>query len=162
MRMIWAQSRGRVIGNQGAIPWHIPEDMAHFRDTTQGCPVIMGRSTWDSLKPKFRPLPGRDNIVVTRQSDWAAEGAIVAHSLPEAFEEANRKAWVMGGSQIYAEALPYASLAVVTEVDIDVPGDAFAPELDDSWTLESADPAKGWHTSTNGHRYRYLRYVRPV
>lgn len=160
MRMIWAQARNRVIGDRGTIPWHIPEDMAHFRASTQGSPVIMGRATWDSLNPKFRPLPGRDNVVVTRQRGWAAEGAIVAHTLTEAFEVTNRKAWVMGGAQIYNEALPYATLALVTEVDLDVAGDTYAPQLDDSWTLEASDPAEGWHVSSSGTRYRFLRYSR--
>ena len=73
--LIWAQARGGVIGKDGAMPWHLPEDLAHFKRTTLGCPVIMGRKTWDSLPPKFRPLPGRRNIVVTRNTQWQADGA---------------------------------------------------------------------------------------
>ena len=79
--LIWAQARGRVIGKGGVMPWHLPEDLAHFKRVTLNHPVIMGRKTWDSIPPKFRPLPGRTNIVVTRQSDWQAEGALRADSL---------------------------------------------------------------------------------
>lgn len=160
MRLIWAEARNRVIGDKGAIPWHVPEDMAHFREVTQGYPVIMGRATWESLPPKFRPLPGRDNVVVTRQHDWSAEGAIVAHSLTEAFEETNRKAWVMGGAQIYAEALPYATELHVTEIDLEVAGDTYAPTLGSGWLRAAVDPGEGWHESRNGTRYRFVTYTR--
>ena len=82
--LIWAQARRRVIGREGALPWHLPQDMAHFRQATAGCAVIMGRKTWDSLPPCFRPLPGRVNIVITRQPGWNAPGARPAASLPQA------------------------------------------------------------------------------
>eukprot|EP01034_Spumella_vulgaris_P005279 gene5279-6738_t len=105
--------------------------MAHFKQTTMGCPVIMGRKTWDSLPPKFRPLPGRLNIVVTRQADWHAEGVLSAGSLAQARAlcPAEAQVWVIGGAQIYAQALPLATRAVITEIDADFEGDAHAPAL---------------------------------
>lgn len=157
MRLIWAQSRGGVIGHRGAIPWRLPEDLAHFKQATLGHPVIMGRRTWDSLPARFRPLPGRENIVVTRDRAWHADGATVAHSLEEALEQSSTKAWVIGGAQVYAAALPYATTALVTEVDADYPGDAYAPTLDSSWALEAQGQ---WQTSATGLRYRVLTYRR--
>jgi dihydrofolate reductase len=124
-----------VIGRNNALPWHLPEDLAHFKRLTLGCPVIMGRKTWDSLPPRFRPLPGRRNIVVTRQADWQAEGAVCAHSLAEALQLAQSQAdvWVIGGAELYAQALPLATSAHVTEIDQAFEGDARAPEFDASW-----------------------------
>ena len=84
LHLIYARAANGVIGRNGTLPWHLPEDLAHFKRTTLGCPVIMGRKTWDSLPPRFRPLPGRVNIVVTRDTKWTAEGAVVAHSLEAA------------------------------------------------------------------------------
>ena len=78
IHLIYARARNGVIGRNNTLPWHLPEDMAHFKATTAGCPVVMGRKTWDSLPPKFRPLPGRTNLVVTRQADWSAAGAVPA------------------------------------------------------------------------------------
>ncbi len=136
INIIFARAANGVIGANNTIPWHIPEDMAHFKQQTAGAPVIMGRKTWDSLPPRFRPLPGRQNIVVTRQADWQAEGALRASSLQEALslcESTSSKpeaVWVIGGAQIYAEAEPLAQRAVVTELARDYEGDAYAPELD--------------------------------
>ena len=134
VNLIFARAANGVIGVNNTIPWHLPEDMAHFKQQTAGAPVIMGRKTWDSLPPRFRPLPGRQNIVVTRQADWRAEGALHAGSLNDAFAlcEASSPAevWVIGGAQIYAEAEPLAQRAVVTELARDYEGDAHAPVLD--------------------------------
>lgn len=134
INLIFARAANGVIGINNTIPWHIPEDMAHFKQQTAGAPVIMGRKTWDSLPPRFRPLPGRRNIVITRQADWQAEGAQRAGSLQEALSHCDSPetdtAWVIGGAQIYAEAEPLAQRAVVTEVARDYEGDAYAPELD--------------------------------
>ena len=82
--LIWAQAEGAVIGRDGGMPWHVPEDLAHFKALTLGSPVVMGRGTWDSLDPRWRPLPGRRNIVITRRSDWSADGAERAGSVDEA------------------------------------------------------------------------------
>lgn len=135
VNLIFARAANGVIGAHNTIPWHIPEDMAHFKQQTAGAPVIMGRKTWDSLPPRFRPLPGRQNIVITRQAGWQADGALRAGSLQEALSlcESSSKpgdVWIIGGAQIYAEAEPLAQRAVVTEVARDYEGDAYAPELD--------------------------------
>jgi len=156
LHLIFARASNGVIGTNNTLPWHLPEDLAHFKRCTLGCPVIMGRKTWDSLPPKFRPLPGRLNVVVTRQTDWQAEGAAVAHSLPEAMtlcpEDAD--AWVIGGADIYAQALPYASTAVITEIHQAFEGDAFAPQLGASWT----EVARQSHTAANGLPFSFVTY----
>jgi dihydrofolate reductase len=162
--LIWAQSTAGVIGHGGRLPWHLPEDLAHFRRLTTGHPVIMGRRTWQSLPERSRPLPGRRNLVVSRQPGFHAPGAEVVGSVPEAVAVAatsGERAWVIGGAQTLAAArdlapAPTADVAEVTEVDLDVPGDTFAPSLT-GWTLERAGD---WRTSTTGLRYRFLRYTR--
>lgn len=158
LALIWAEARDRVIGADGGIPWHLPEDMRHFRELTSGSPVVMGRRTWDSLPERFRPLPGRSNIVVTRQAEWSAAGAEVAHTVEEALAltAGAETTWVMGGAQLYSAALPLADRLEVTEVDLDIPGDTRAPEPGEGW---SAHPGE-WLTSTTGLRYRFVRYLR--
>ena len=135
LHLIYARAENGTIGLDGQMPWHLPEDLAHFRQQTQGCPVIMGRKTWDSLPPRFRPLPGRKNIVITRQPDWSDTGALRAASLPEAVVLCAGAAvvWVIGGAQIYAQAAPYAHVAVVTEIHQNFVGDAQAPVLGAGW-----------------------------
>ncbi len=135
LKLIFARARNGVIGHHNTLPWHLPEDLAHFKRQTLGSPVIMGRKTWDSLPPKYRPLPGRLNIVVTRQIGWQAEGALVAHSIETACAlcPADSTAWVIGGAEVYAQALALAVEAVVTELEADFEGDAFAPQLDATW-----------------------------
>lgn len=158
--LIAAVARNGVIGRDGTMPWRLPEDFAHFRKTTMGHPVIMGRRTWDSLPPRFRPLPGRTNIVVTRQAAWQAEGAVRAHSLAEAIAAAGDapELWVIGGAQLYAEAAPMARRAVVTEIDRDYEGDAFAPVLDAGWS----ETARESHVSSalEGLRFAFVTYER--
>ncbi len=159
LNLIYAHAKGGVIGAQGGMPWHLPEDLAHFKATTMGAPVIMGRKTWDSIPEPFRPLPGRRNIVITRQSAWRAPGAEVASGLSAALELLRDEAevWVMGGAQIYAQAAPLAQRAVITEIDLDVAGDAFAPELDASWR----ETARGdTQTSRTGLSYRFVTWER--
>lgn len=154
MRLIWAQSTSGIIGRDNTIPWRLPEDLARFKELTMGHPVVMGRLTWESLPASVRPLPGRRNIVVTRNADYRTEGAEVVTELPD-----EPDAWVIGGAQIYALALPHADLCEVTEVDIEltrVDGDAHAPVLDDSWVGSSGD----WQTSGSGLRYRFSSYRR--
>jgi dihydrofolate reductase len=162
LALIWAQARGGVIGHDGGIPWRLPEDQARFRRLTTGHPVLMGRATWDSLPERLRPLPGRDNVVLTRVPGWSAPGAVVVGSLEEAVRAvAGRDAWVIGGGQVYAAFLDLADRLEVTEVDLDVPGDAVAPPVDPArWRVATADPDGAWHTSTTGLRFRYLGYVR--
>ena len=156
LHLIFARARNGVIGNKGALPWHLPEDMAHLKRTTMGCPVIMGRKTWDSLPAKFRPLPGRLNVVVTRQNDWHADGAVRADSLAQAAALCPQDAevWVLGGAEIYAQALPLASTAVVTEIDADFDGDAYAPQFGPQWTKTAGLP----QVSSNGLKFSFATY----
>lgn len=157
--LIWAQSRNGVIGRDGQLPW--PQvDGRHFRTVTSGYAVIMGRCTWESLPARYRPLPGRRNIVLSRRPDYPAAGAEVVTSLADAAHRAGDEfAWVIGGGQVYAAAARDATVAVVTEVDVDVPGDVHAPQLGDAWWLRSAGE---WMTSATGVRYRVLRFTRPA
>lgn len=162
--LIWAEARGGVIGAGGGMPWHVPEDLAHFKELTDGAPVVMGRKTWASLPERFRPLPGRRNIVVTRQADWSAEGAEVAHSLDDALELAASggvpAVWVIGGAELFSAVIGRADRLEVTELDLAVEGDTFGPEIDGSWRVADVDPAEGWHTSAGGIRYRFLSCAR--
>jgi len=130
--LVAAIARGGVIGAGDSIPWHIPEDLAFFRDLTMGHPVIMGRVTWDALPVRFRPLPGRRNIVVTRNPAWSAKGAERAASLDEALGllDGSAEVFVIGGSEIFAAALPRADALVLTELELDVEGDVFFPQWD--------------------------------
>ena len=156
LHLIYARARNGVIGANNTLPWHLPEDLAHFKRTTLGQPVIMGRKTWDSLPPKFRPLPGRLNIVVTRQADWHAEGALKAGSVDEAMAlcPANADAWVIGGAEIYAQAAARASSAVVTEIEQDFEGDAWAPDLGPGWH----EVLRESHTAANGMGFSFVTY----
>ncbi|MCR2813393.1 dihydrofolate reductase [Microbacterium sp. zg.Y1090] len=157
--LVWAEARGGVIGADGGMPWHVPEDLAHFKAVTAGAPVIMGRRTWESFPPRFRPLPGRRNIVVTRDTAWADDGAERAGSLDAALwladADAPARVWVIGGSGLFREAIDRADLLEVTELDLEVQGDTFAPDRS-SWPVAAADPGEGWHTSRTGIRYRFL------
>lgn len=168
---IWAQTPDGVIGRGGGMPWSLPEDLSFFRRTTTGHPVIMGRRTWESFPERFRPLPGRTNIVVTsvpeRVTAGAAPGAVLtAASYPEAVERARRgpgaqRIWVIGGGEVYRQALADPEHPVtevlVTEVDLDVDGDTCAPVLDGAWAAEPVAPPS---VSRNGLGYRIDRYVR--
>lgn len=157
LNLIWAQSTSGVIGRDNGIPWRVPEDMARFKDLTMGHTVIMGRLTWESLPAKFRPLPGRANVVVSRKTGYLAESADVVGSLQDAPLEG---AWVIGGSQIYRLAMPLATRCEVTEVDLDLhreDGDALAPVLDRSWAGTEGE----WQDSSSGLRYRFSSYRRP-
>ena len=171
VNLIYAQAANGVIGRDNTLPWHLPEDLAHFRKQTSGRPVVMGRKTWDSLPPAFRPLPGRLNIVGTRQQGWQADGAVAAAGVPEALALAGRLAgadaeiWVMGGAQIYAAALPLADRVLVTELEQAFEGDARAPELGTDWQLAHGseglqDETGDWLTSRNGLRYRFRDWRR--
>jgi dihydrofolate reductase len=156
--LIWAQSTSGVIGRDGGIPWRLPEDMARFKDLTIGHTVVMGRRTWESLPPKFRPLPDRRNVVLTRNPRYRAEGAEVVTAVEDAL--AVPDAWVIGGSEIYHLAMPAATRCEVTEVEIDLrldDDDALAPMLDESWVGTSGD----WQDSSSGLRYRFHTYLRP-
>ena len=156
LHLIFAKARNGVIGKDNTLPWHLPEDLAHFKRVTMGCPVIMGRKTWDSLPPKFRPLPGRANIVVTRQENWHENGAQPARSMREALQlcEQHDNVWVIGGAQLYALALPLADTAVVTEIDADFDGDAHAPAFGPGWS----EVARESHVAASGLPYSFVTY----
>ena len=129
--VIAAVARNRVIGCDNRLLWNIPDDMAHFKKLTTDHTVVMGRKTWESLPPRFRPLPGRRNIVISRQADYAAPGAEVADSLENALKLASTAAtvFVIGGEQIYAQAMGIADRLEITEVDLEPDGDAWFPEI---------------------------------
>ncbi|GAA0739495.1 dihydrofolate reductase [Ideonella azotifigens] len=130
--LIAVVARNGCVGRDNQLLWQLPEDLAHFRRATQGCPVIMGRKTWDSLPPRFRPLPGRRNVVLSRQPGLQLEGAECATSLHEALllVQAAPQAFVIGGAQVYQLALPRADQLLLTEVQQDADGDAFFPSFD--------------------------------
>ncbi len=156
--LVWAQSTSGVIGRAGDIPWHVPEDLARFKQVTMGHTVVMGRRTWESLPVRVRPLPGRRNVVLSRRTDFVADGAEVVGSLDDALTDPDT--WIIGGEQIYALALPRATRCEVTEVEIDLPrddDDALAPVLDEAWIGETGE----WRVSSSGLRYRFHTYRRP-
>ena len=153
--MIYARARNGVIGKQGQLPWHLPEDLAHFKRTTLGQPVLMGRVTWESLPEKFRPLPGRSNVVVSRQTSFSAAGAQLASSLEAAMAlfPPTEIIWLIGGAQLYAKGLSIASQIVVTEIDADYEGDAFAPLISSNdWT----ETHRTSHVSAQGLAYHLV------
>jgi dihydrofolate reductase len=156
INLIFARAANGVIGKDNAMPWHLPEDLAHFKRLTQGCPVVMGRKTWDSLPPRFRPLPGRSNIVVTRQRDWQADGAMRAASLPEALRLCGEvpDIWVIGGADIYRQAEPLAARAEVTEIAQDFDGDAYAPVLGPAWQ----ETARAPQLAASGLSFAFVTY----
>ncbi|TSE28212.1 Dihydrofolate reductase [Tepidimonas thermarum] len=174
LNLIYARAANGVIGctrdGQPAMPWHLPEDLAHFRRLTHGCPVIMGRTTWASLPPRFRPLPGRVNLVLTRDAARAralqAAGAVPVASLEAALEHCRAlrgadgqppaEVWVIGGAQVYAQAEPLAQRAVVTEIERAFDGDAYAPVLGPDWH----ETARETHLSAEGLPFAFVTYER--
>ncbi|KVP97026.1 hypothetical protein WJ97_14500 [Burkholderia ubonensis] len=156
--LIAALARNRVIGHENQLCWHLPEDLARFRQLTRGHTVIMGRKTWESLPAAVRPLPGRQNIVISRQADYRAEGARLVTDLDQALSLADReKVFVIGGAQLYTLALPRADVLELTEVELSPDGDAFFPEFN----------ARDWHVdvredavSQAGIPYAFVRYLR--
>ena len=155
VNLIWAQSANGVIGADGALPWRIPEDLAHFRELTDGGTVVMGRATWESLPAKFRPLPGRRNVVLSRDPSYDAPGATVVTSLADALTTADADVGVGGGAAVYSAALEHADRLCVTDVDLVVEGDVRAPSVPDGWVEVARDPVQGWHVASTGIRYRW-------
>lgn len=161
---IWAQSLDRVIGDGSGMPWHVPEDLAHFKSTTLGDPVIMGRRTWESLNPRFRPLPGRENIILSSRApgEWSSGAEVVT-------ELGDRSGWIMGGGVVYAATLALVSRLEITLIDAHlsplITTAVLAPEISDDFE-QVAD--SGWKTSEHGSvegaegpaRYRFLSYQR--
>ena len=147
LSLIAAVARNGAIGKAGALLWREPEDQKHFRRVTMGCPVIMGRKTWDSLPPRFRPLPGRRNLVITRNPGWQADGAEAVASIGAALAllGGTDKAFVIGGAAIYALALPLADELVLTEIDAELDGDTFFPNWDRArFTCLAREPHDGY------------------
>ena len=159
LAVIAAVARNGVIGRDNAIPWRLPEDMERFRELTTGNAVVMGRRTWESLPASFRPLPGRRNVVVTRNDDWGAEGAERAASLDDALAalDDEPRVFVIGGAELYAEALPRADELYLTELDEEVEGDTLFPAFDRTAFDEvSREP----RLSERGTSFAFVRYLR--
>ena len=159
LSLIWAQARGGVIGADGALPWHLPEDLKLFRERTTGSTVVMGRRTWESLPERFRPLPGRTNVVLTSDPGWSADGARRAGAVDDVLDEVG-DVWVIGGGAVYAAFLPHADRLVVTDVDLSVEGDTWAPPVGPGWELTARAPEEGWQESQSGLRYAVSQYAR--
>jgi dihydrofolate reductase len=157
--LLAAVARGGVIGRDGGIPWRIAEDVARFKALTTGHAVVMGRRTWESIPERYRPLPERRNIVVTRNPDWSAEGAERAGSLDEALQllEGASQAYVIGGAEIYAAALSLADELVLTEIALDVEGDTFFPDWNNGEFVEASHEP---HVSEDGTPFAFVTYER--
>ena len=157
--LVAAVARHGVIGRDGGLVWSDPLDLKHFRALTQGHAVLMGRKTWDSLPARFRPLPGRRNLVVSRQAGLQLPGAEVQASLPRALAAlaAAPQVFVIGGGELYAQALPLADELVLTEVDADLPGDTVFPAIDPAvWQAVQREPAR----NETGPRFAFVSYRR--
>ena len=153
---IWAQSTDGIIGDGAGMPWHLPEDLQHFKQITSGHPVIMGRRTWESLPVK--PLPGRKNIVISsREAGSWSRGASVVSDIPDLAEDA----WIIGGAQIYAATLDEVDVIERTLIDVhpNVPASyaVYAPRIDDDFTLVEET---GWMVSSTSLRYKFQRFER--
>jgi dihydrofolate reductase len=148
--LVWAQSANGVIGRDGTLPWHLPEDMKHFRELTAGAAVLMGRRTWESLPPRFRPLPGRRNLVLSRTPQ---EGVETFPDLAQALAAAPGDVWVIGGAAVYRAALPLADRIVVTEIRESFDGDTRAPDVG-----RAPESAGTWQESSSGLHYRFLAW----
>lgn len=149
VHMIWAEARDRVIGAGGRIPWRLPAEQQVFKQRTMGATVVMGRATWDSLPATVRPLPGRRNVVLTRDPGWRAEGAEVVHAIDD-LDLSTGEIWITGGEAVYREFLPMATHILRTRIDLQVDGDTRAPELGKGWVVSDDS---GWQTGPNGIRY---------
>ena len=159
LSLIAAIPRNGAIGRDGQLLWREPQDQRHFRRITMGSPVLMGRKTWDSLPERFRPLPGRRNLVLSRDPAWRANGAETVASLDAALLAAAgaTKVTVIGGAQVYALALPRVDELVLTEIDADLDGDTFFP----AWERNHfAETARERHTSESGVPYSFVTYTR--
>ena len=157
--LIAAIPRNGAIGRNNQLLWREPEDQRHFRRVTMGSPVLMGRKTWDSLPERFRPLPGRRNLVLSRDPAWRADGAETVGSLDAALQAAAgaTKVSVIGGAQLYALALPRADELLLTEIDADLDGDIFFPAWERSRFTETS---RERHTSESGVPYSFVTYRR--
>lgn len=184
VNLIWAQARSKsgqqgAIGYKGGMPWHLSEDLKHFQELTVSHPVIMGRRTWESLSPKYRPLPNRDNIVITHDTQYRAVGATVVGSLEDALDLARQEAipddgldrseiWVIGGAELFREAMPIANKVYVTDIDAEVDADTYAPDIDalaerGEWSVMDRSARltpKNADSGIEGYRFRTFERVR--
>jgi dihydrofolate reductase len=150
-----AHSRNRVIGRDGDLPWHLPADLRRFRELTSGHAVVMGRRTYESLPDRFRPLPNRRNLVLSRDPSFRAECAEIFGDLASALAACGGDCFVIGGGATYAEALSVADRVYATEIDAEVEGDTFFPELA-GWRQVEASPPE----TDNGHSFSFVTYER--
>ena len=148
--LVWAQSANGVIGRGGTLPWHLPEDLAHFRALTVGAIVLMGRRTWESLPPRFRPLPGRRNLVLSRAPQEVAE---TFPDLRQALAAVSGDVWLIGGAAVYRAAQPFADRIVVTDIREFFDGDTYAPDVG-----RPPDSVGAWQVSSTGLHYRFLTW----
>lgn len=156
--IIAAMDRNRLIGKDNTLPWRLPADLAHFKQVTMGKPIIMGRKTWDSLG---RPLPGRTNVVVTRDRDFSAAGCVVVHSMDEALTAADghEEIMIIGGSSFYEQALPLADRMYLTVIDDAFEGDAWFPDYDtQQWQVITEE--RHGPDEKNAHSYTFLQLDR--
>lgn len=171
---IWAQDRHGVLGTGTGMCWHVPADFKHFKDTTMGAPIIMGRSSWEALGGA---LPGRLNIVMTRSREYEATGGMVVHSLGEALEVATQQAaadnvdivWIVGGGAVYAEAMEIVDELVVSHLDLDVSPCAeagekplvYAPEIDPAvWKVDPERSDSTWRPVSGDAQWKVITYIR--
>ena len=154
--LIAALAKNRVIGKNNDLPWRLPDDMKYFMETTKGHCVIMGRKNYDSLPHKFRPLANRTNIVVTRQQNFEAAGCIVVHSIEDALNVARQQkeveVFVMGGAEIYSQALPVANRLYLTEIDAEIDGDTFFPAVNHK---DYKEISRINHNADEKHRFAF-------
>lgn len=154
--LVVAHSRNRVIGRDGGLPWRLPGDMRHFRELTRGHAVLMGRRTFQSLPDPFRPLPGRRNLVLSSDPGFGPAGAEVFGDLASALEACAGECFVIGGAVTYEEALPLSGRLYATEIDAEIDGDVFFPEIDEGWhCIEQSETLR-----ENDLPYRFRTYER--
>lgn len=153
---IAALSKNKVIGKNNDLPWKLPDDTKFFMETTKGHHVIMGRKNYESLKGKFKPLPNRTNIIITRQKDFQAPGCIVLHNVEEglriAAKNGEEECFIIGGAEIYALAMPNTNRLYLTEIDAVVDGDTFFPTVDKK---EWNEMSRHHHASDDRHAFSF-------